>query len=135
MNFKSLGSSLTLLLMGRVTLARITSADQICFLTSLPEDPQNSRIQSALGKGYGTAVKADPKLNLTETARSRMDGTDLFGQFNEDPALRADDIDIIDLTSVGVCPKMLAKNGLSASVATNAAGNTANGRNFDDKSI
>ena len=104
-----------LLLTGFVALAQTPSQEQLNALKNLPQDQQESFLQSISGgKGDGTGKKSDPKLDTPETVRpdygaleqkrkeeinKTIDGHRLRIE-DEDPELRADDSILIDLKPI-----------------------------------
>jgi protein involved in polysaccharide export with SLBB domain len=137
MPIKPVGFALVLSLIGALAGAQTPTPDQLNILKNLPQDQQDSLLQSVLGKSDGTGRKTDPKLNMPDTVRSKNDQTtDLQGRgtrktsdgralrvLDENPELRADDTVLIDLTPLGA-----ANNGNNAAAANANAAN-ANGAN------
>jgi hypothetical protein len=113
-------SAVALTVIAAAAAGQTPTPEQLNVLRSLPQDQQDSLIQSVLGKSDGTNRKSDPRLNMPETVdekndRSRGQRGDIdqdktidgrvLRRSREDPELRAYDSVLIDLTPYELTPK------------------------------
>jgi polysaccharide export outer membrane protein len=136
---RSLSAAITLVLVGVLAGAQTPAPtqDQLNIFKNLPQDQQDSLLQSVLGKGDGANKKSDSQLESPETVEKKNDRTgettkDLpndktkdgrtLRKSDENPELRAYDSVLIDLT-----PVELDKDGnlIDRNTVSSATGTTA----------
>ena len=144
MKNRSIAAFLGLTLLGLVATAQTLTQDQINSLKNLPQDQQDSLLQSVTGgSGRGNSgVKSDPKLSTPQSVRPKNEQTpDQNGLYpkdkssdghplrmaDEDPELRADDTVLIDLTPLYV--PIRRKNSNDSSLNEDAGNNASSGVN------
>ncbi len=120
-DFRRLKAAIMCLLVGAAAVAQTPTPDQLNILRSLPQDQQDSLIQSVLGGGKsdGTGRQTDSKLNMPETVdehgerlnnsrygkeQKTADGRTLRLS-DENPELRPFDYVLIDLSPVELAPR------------------------------
>jgi polysaccharide biosynthesis/export protein len=146
MRIKPYALVLAMLVGALPVIAQTPTSDQLSILKNIPQDQQQSLIQSLLGgKGDGTNKKSDPNLQMPETVRPRGESQDQFDKFikdktvdgrplrlqDEDPEIRSDDTILIDLVSIERRPRPIVENptttagGAGTGAVTGAAPNPA----------
>src|SRR3984893_5204339 len=145
MRFKFSGFTLAAILVGAVAVAQTPTADQLNALKNMPKDQQDALLQSVLGnKGDGTGTKTDSKLSMPQTVQPKTDPSNellnklkkgktlddrTLSQRDEDPALRADDTILIDLTPIDRYRDRNSNNPNDADASGNDSGTSGMGVN------